>query len=230
MRTPTTDRAPSVTFCSMRHDIFYTTAATVIPLLLIGVIATRTLHVGEFSHRPMSTYLVFGPPIVGETAAFAFLFLFARVEHSRITAILAPTTWGTMLDQLGAQHDGPGYSSTLLRPRPVRHLRLPPVRQPARSAEQTPRTSPKRARTQPHHTFRGVGDPAPCVAAWANWARRGSVRCALAQVDYFTQRRGVDEPQNPTVRPGTRHRVHRVELAGAASAGSRLVHPRLRRR
>jgi hypothetical protein len=58
----------------MNNEVFCASATTVIPLLLIAVMATRTLRAGEFSGHPAVTVLASGLPVISEVAAFAFLF------------------------------------------------------------------------------------------------------------------------------------------------------------
>jgi len=82
----------------MDNSTFYAAAATVIPLLLIAIMATRSLRPGELQRQPTSTVLVFGLPVIGEVAAFAFLF-FAPVPTAAV-AILAVVTWAGVLSQL----------------------------------------------------------------------------------------------------------------------------------
>jgi hypothetical protein len=83
----------------VQNVVFYATASTVIPLLLIAMMATRSLRPGEFRRQSVSTVLVFGLPIVGELAAFVFLFL-ERVPYV-LAIILATLTWFGLLSQLG---------------------------------------------------------------------------------------------------------------------------------
>jgi hypothetical protein len=83
----------------MDKDVFYATAATVIPLLLISTMATRSLRPGELQQQPRTTALGFGLPIVGEIAAFAFLF-FEPVPPAAAAA-LAIVTWAGLISQLG---------------------------------------------------------------------------------------------------------------------------------
>jgi uncharacterized protein len=80
-------------------DVFYATAATVIPLLLISVIATRSWRPGELQQQPASALLIFGIPVIGEVAAFAFLF-FEPVPTAG-ALILSILTWAGLLSQLG---------------------------------------------------------------------------------------------------------------------------------
>jgi uncharacterized Zn finger protein (UPF0148 family) len=82
----------------VKNEIFYASAATVIPLLLIAVMATRTLRVGEFSQQPGITVLAFGLPVIGELAAFAFLFF--EPVPTAAAVILALLTWVGLLSQL----------------------------------------------------------------------------------------------------------------------------------
>jgi uncharacterized protein len=79
--------------------VFYATAATVIPLLLIAVMATRSLMPGQLQRQPTSTVLIFGLPIVGEVAAFAFLFF--EPMPAAAAVILSVLTWAGLLSQLG---------------------------------------------------------------------------------------------------------------------------------
>jgi hypothetical protein len=83
----------------MQNIDFYTTAATVIPLLLIAVMASRSLRSGELQTQPASTVLIFGLPVIGELAAFAFLFF--RPVPNAAAAALAVVTWLGLLSQLG---------------------------------------------------------------------------------------------------------------------------------
>jgi hypothetical protein len=83
----------------MDNEVFYVTAATVIPLLLIAVMATRSLRVGQFSHQPIITTLVFGLPVIGELATFAFMFF--EPVPAAAAVILALVTWAGLLSQLG---------------------------------------------------------------------------------------------------------------------------------
>ena len=73
-------------------------AATVIPLLLIAVMATRSLRVGEFSRQAPITLLIFGLPVLAELAAFAFLFF--EPVPAAAAVILAVATWAGLLSQL----------------------------------------------------------------------------------------------------------------------------------
>lgn len=82
----------------MDNSEFYIAAATVIPLLLIAVMATRTLQPGELREQPTSTVLVVGLPVVGEVAAFAFLFFMPVPTAAAI--VLAIVTWAALLSQL----------------------------------------------------------------------------------------------------------------------------------
>lgn len=83
----------------MANETFYAVAATVIPLLLIAVMATRSLRVGEFSGRRRITLLIFGLPVLAELAAFAFLFF--EPVPTAAAVILAVATWAGLLSQLG---------------------------------------------------------------------------------------------------------------------------------
>jgi uncharacterized protein len=83
----------------MNSEVFYATAATVIPLLLISVIATRSLRPGELRRQSTSIMLIFGLPILGEIAAFAFLFF--EPMPSAVAAFLSILTWAGLLSQLG---------------------------------------------------------------------------------------------------------------------------------
>jgi hypothetical protein len=83
----------------VRNDTFYAAAATVIPLLLIAIMATRSLRPGELRQQPTSTALAFGLPIIGELAAFAFLFF--EPAPTAAAVILAVVTWAGLLSQLG---------------------------------------------------------------------------------------------------------------------------------
>jgi hypothetical protein len=82
----------------MDHSDFYVAAATVIPLLLIAVMATRNLRPGELERQPTITTLVFGLPVIGELAAFSFLFF--QPVPATAAAILAMATWAGLLSQL----------------------------------------------------------------------------------------------------------------------------------
>jgi len=82
----------------MNHSDFYVAAATVIPLLLIAVMATRILKPGELQEQRTVSVLVFGLPVIGELAAFSFLF-FAPVPTT-VAAIFAVATWAGLLSQL----------------------------------------------------------------------------------------------------------------------------------
>jgi hypothetical protein len=82
----------------MKNEVFYVTAATVIPLLLIAVMATRSLRVGEYQQRPIIAALAFGLPVIGELAAFVFLF-FEPIPNVA-AVILAVMTWAGLLNQL----------------------------------------------------------------------------------------------------------------------------------
>jgi hypothetical protein len=83
----------------MHSDVFYATAATVIPLLLISVMATRSLKPGELQQLPTITILMFGLPVLGEIATFAYLFF--EPTFALAAAILAVLTWAGLLSQLG---------------------------------------------------------------------------------------------------------------------------------
>jgi len=83
----------------MDSVVFYATAATVIPLLLISVMATRSWRPGELQQQSTSTMLIFGLPIIGELAAFAFLFF--EPMPAAVAAILSVLTWAGLLSQLG---------------------------------------------------------------------------------------------------------------------------------
>jgi len=82
----------------MDNELFYATAATVIPLLLIAVMATRSLGPGELKQQPITTVLVFGLPIAGEVSAFAFLFF--EPVPAAAAATLAIVTWVGLISQL----------------------------------------------------------------------------------------------------------------------------------
>ena len=82
----------------MNNSDFYVAAVTVIPLLLIAIMATRTLRPGELQRQPANTVLIFGLPVIGELAAFSFLF-FTPVPTAA-AAILAVVTWAGILSQL----------------------------------------------------------------------------------------------------------------------------------
>lgn len=82
----------------MHNSDFYVAAATVIPLLLIAVMATRSLSPGELQRQPISTVLMFGLPVIGEVAAFAYLFFAPKPDAA--AAILAIATWAGLLSQL----------------------------------------------------------------------------------------------------------------------------------
>jgi hypothetical protein len=83
----------------MANETFYAVAATVIPLLLVAVMAIRSLRVGEFSTQAPITLLIFGLPILAELAAFAFLFF--EPVPTAAAVILAVATWAGLLSQLG---------------------------------------------------------------------------------------------------------------------------------
>lgn len=83
----------------MYNEIFYASAATVIPLLLIAIIATRSFRVGEYQDQRIITIAIFGMPVIGEIAAFAFLFF--EPIPTFATAILAIGTWIGLISQLG---------------------------------------------------------------------------------------------------------------------------------
>ena len=82
----------------MDNSAFYIAASTVIPLLLIALIATRSFRPGEMNEQPIITLVTFGLPIIGEVAAFSFLF-FAPVPTAA-AAPLAVATWAGLLSQL----------------------------------------------------------------------------------------------------------------------------------
>ncbi len=82
----------------MNNSDFYIAAATVIPLLLIAVMATRSMRRGELQTQPIVTLLSFGLPVIGEVAAFSFLF-FAPLPTGA-TVVLAIVTWAGLLSQL----------------------------------------------------------------------------------------------------------------------------------
>jgi hypothetical protein len=82
----------------MDNSDFYIAAATVIPLLLIAIMATRSLRPGALQQQPTSTVLVFGLPVIGELTAFSFLF-FEPVPMA-VAVILAVLTWAGLLSQL----------------------------------------------------------------------------------------------------------------------------------
>ena len=82
----------------MDNSDFYIAAATVIPLLLIAIMAARSFRPGDLQQQPVSTVLLFGLPIIGEIAAFSFLF-FAPVPTAA-AAVLAIVTWAGLLSQL----------------------------------------------------------------------------------------------------------------------------------
>jgi hypothetical protein len=67
-------------------------------LLLIAVMATRSLRVGEFSRQARITLLIFGLPVLAELAAFAFLFF--EPVPTAAAVILAVATWAGLLSQL----------------------------------------------------------------------------------------------------------------------------------
>ena len=74
-------RAGLIRLRDMNNGDFYLAAATVIPLLLIAVMATRSLRPGALQQQPTSTALVFGLPVTSELAVFSFLF-FEPVKRS----------------------------------------------------------------------------------------------------------------------------------------------------
>jgi hypothetical protein len=82
----------------VNHETFYVAAATVIPLLLIAVMATRSLKPGQLHLQRISTILIFGLPVIGEIAAFSFLFF--QPVPSWASSILAVATWAGLLSQL----------------------------------------------------------------------------------------------------------------------------------
>jgi hypothetical protein len=82
----------------MDNSDFYVAAATVIPLLLIALIATRSFRPGQMRKHPIIAVLMFGLPVIGEIAAFSFLF-FAPVPTAA-AALLAVATWAGLLSQL----------------------------------------------------------------------------------------------------------------------------------
>ncbi len=108
----------------MANETFYAVAATVIPLLLIAVMATRSLRVGEFSRQAPITLLIFGLPVLAELAAFAFLFF--EPVPTAAAVILAVATWAGLLSQLavaawwcaGLIERAEGRHSPWLMPRP----------------------------------------------------------------------------------------------------------------
>jgi hypothetical protein len=123
-------------------NLFYATAATVIPLLLISTMATRSLRPGELQQQPRTTALGFGLPIVGEIAAFAFLF-FEPVPPA-VAATLAVVTWAGLISQLAlaawwvavligphapkvpiGHDDSPAVIDTTIKPPGLRPLRHP---------------------------------------------------------------------------------------------------------
>lgn len=82
----------------MHNEIFYASAATVIPLLLIAIMATRSFRPGEFHQQPAVTVAIFGLPIAGEIAAFAFLFF--EPLPTTAAVLLALMTWIGLISQL----------------------------------------------------------------------------------------------------------------------------------
>lgn len=84
----------------MDNSDFYFAAASVIPLLLIGVMATRSLALGAMSRRPAEKILVLGlgTAVIGEIAVFAFLFF--EPVPTAVAVILAAVTWAGLLGQL----------------------------------------------------------------------------------------------------------------------------------
>src|SRR5215469_10505773 len=82
----------------MDNGDFYVAAATVIPLLLIAIMAARSFRPGDLQRQPVSTVLLFGLPVIGELAAFSFLF-FAPVPAAA-AGVLAIVTWAGLLSQL----------------------------------------------------------------------------------------------------------------------------------
>ena len=97
----------------MNHEAFYVAAATVIPLLLIAVMATRSLAPGELHPQRVSTLWIFGLPVLGEVATFAFLF-FQPVPFG-VGLCLAIATWAGLLSQLIV---AVWWTLELVRPRP----------------------------------------------------------------------------------------------------------------
>jgi hypothetical protein len=82
----------------MHNDDFYVTAATVIPLLLIALIATRSFRPGEMGYQPIMAVLTFGLPLIGELAAFSFLF--ASPVSTPDAVVFAVVTWAGLLSEL----------------------------------------------------------------------------------------------------------------------------------
>jgi hypothetical protein len=84
----------------MNNGDFYIAAASVIPLLLIGLMAARVLRLGEMSGRLEGKILVLGLglAVIGEIAVFSFLFF--EPVPTAAAVILAVATWAALLGEL----------------------------------------------------------------------------------------------------------------------------------
>jgi hypothetical protein len=81
----------------MGNETFYSTAATIVPILLFAMMAARNLVPGQLSVQRFSTVLLFGLPIVGALAAFAFLYFQPVPKWAE--ALLASVTWLALISQ-----------------------------------------------------------------------------------------------------------------------------------
>ena len=148
----------------MDKNLFYATAATVIPLLLISTMAARSLRPGELQQQPGTTALGFGLPIIGEIAAFAFLFF--EPVPSAAAATLAVVTWAGLISQLGL---AAWWVAELIR----RHAPKVPVGHDDNPAVTDSSTKPPQHRPLSH----------PCVACDGQGLIQGergdTIRCPL---------------------------------------------------
>ncbi len=82
----------------MHSSDFYLGAATVIPLLLIALIASRSFRPGQMRDQPVTAMLTFVLPVIGELAAFSFLF--SAPVPTPAAVVLAVATWAGLLGEL----------------------------------------------------------------------------------------------------------------------------------
>jgi ribosomal protein S27AE len=148
----------------MNNSEFYIAAATVIPLLLIAIMATRSLRPGALQQQPASTVLVFGLPVIGELAAFSFLFF--EPVPTAVAVILAVVTWVGLLSQLAL---AVWWLAELIRrdvpPAVPRAAQAAPDPIGAQAPAAGPGTRPARSSPSPTESRgRGTGDGSPAPA------------------------------------------------------------------
>ena len=81
----------------MNNETFYSTAATVVPILLFAMMAARNLAPGQFNSQKVLTLFLFGLPALGAVGAFAYLFF--KPQPRWAAGLLAGVTWAGLASQ-----------------------------------------------------------------------------------------------------------------------------------